>query len=780
MASETFDDLAPLLAKHGRVLVPDLPGFRGSTLDIPDYSIRAHAHYLAQMLEQLQIERVHLVGYSMGGGVAIHLTELARARVQSLSLISAIGVQEMELFGDYHLNHAVHGAQLVFLWLLQEGFPHFGYMDDAYLNVSYARNFFDTDQRPLRAKLQQYEGPTLIIHGKDDPLVPLAAALEHHRLLPQSNLQLFAGGHELVFTQAGLLVPTLASFVQHAERREALTLAQADAARRARAREPFDPATIPKPQGIALAVLLLMLAVATFVSEDLTCIGAGLLVTRGTMNFFPAAMACLLGIFFGDVLLYALGRWLGRPALTRAPLRWLVNAEQLAKARIWFDEQGAKTAFLSRFLPGSRLPTYVAAGLLGANFWKFSFYLLGAAALWTPLLVLFAAWLGQPLTKYLSLYGQYALPVFLASLIMIWLLLRLIVPLSSFRGRRLLLSWWRRKTRWEFWPMWAFYPPVVLYCAYLALKHRSLTLFTAANPGMFAGGFIGESKFDILQELSDANGYVARYALVRARHFDERLQQVQRFMQQHQLSLPVVLKPDVGQRGTGVAIVRAQKDLEEYLRHAEGGVIVQEYVAGYEFGVFYYRYPNREKGEIYAITDKRFPTVTGDGKSTLEELILKDDRAVCMAPFYLNQHHARLQEILPPGERMTLVELGTHCRGAMFLDGAPIKTPALVEAIDRVSKKFHGFYFGRYDIRTPSLEDFKNGQNFKIVELNGVTSEATNIYDPRNSLSQAYGVLFRQWHHAFEIAAQNVAAGTRPVSLKTLLKSLLSYKTTVQ
>src|SRR5262245_63162472 len=64
----------------------------------------------------------------------------------------------------------------------------------------------------------------------------------------------------------------------------------------------------------------------------------------------------------------------------------------------------------------------------------------------------------------------------------------------TYRNRRLILSSWRRLTRWEFWPPSAFYPPMVAYLAYLMAKHRSLTLFTAANPAIMGGGFIGESK----------------------------------------------------------------------------------------------------------------------------------------------------------------------------------------------------------------------------------------------------------------------------------------------
>jgi hypothetical protein len=57
--------------------------------------------------------------------------------------------------------------------------------------------------------------------------------------------------------------------------------------------------------------------------------------------------------------------------------------------------------------------------------------------------------------------------------------------------RRQIVGRLRRVTRWEFWPPWAFYPPVVMYLFYLGLKYRNLTLFTAANPGIPDGGFIG-------------------------------------------------------------------------------------------------------------------------------------------------------------------------------------------------------------------------------------------------------------------------------------------------
>ncbi|NIM61209.1 MAG: carboxylate--amine ligase, partial [Acidobacteria bacterium] len=78
-------------------------------------------------------------------------------------------------------------------------------------------------------------------------------------------------------------------------------------------------------------------------------------------------------------------------------------------------------------------------------------------------------------------------------------------------------------------------------------------------------------------------------------------------------------------------------------------------------------------------------------------------------------------------------------------------TEALERRIDDVSSGFDGFFFGRYDLRVQDLDAFAGGRGFKIVELNGVTSEATHIYDPRHSLLDAWRTLFRQWRLAFEI-----------------------------
>jgi hypothetical protein len=75
-----------------------------------------------------------------------------------------------------------------------------------------------------------------------------------------------------------------------------------------------------------------------------------------------------------------------------------------------------------------------------------------------------------------------------------------------------------------------------------------------------------------------------------------------------------------------------------------------------------------------------------------------------------------------------------------------------------VARRFDGFYFGRFDVRAASAEAFSRGE-FTVIELNGVTSEPTHIYDPHVTLIDAYRALFEQWSLAFEIGAANARAG---------------------
>lgn len=514
--------------------------------------------------------------------------------------------------------------------------------------------------------------------------------------------------------------------------------------------------------------LLGALALSTFLSDDVACFAGGVLVAMEHATFAGAAFACFAGIVVGDLLLVAAGRHFGGAAVARWPFRSRLTPERLRQGERWFARRGGAALLISRFVPGTRLPLYVTAGVLRVSWWKLLGYFCLTALIWAPLLVGLGAWAGDQ-AQALRNSILHAVLGALGALLLLWLLLALARGLASWRGRRLWLSRWRRLTRWEYWPAWAVYPPVAAYVAWLALHHRGLLVCTAANPGIgAAGGLCGESKSEILRGLAGAGDRVAEWTLLTPAPAEDRLRALAAFQDTLSSRWPVVLKPDVGERGSGVVIARTESEARQKLADDPRPLIAQRYVPGVEFGVFYLRHPGRA-GEIFAITEKRTVSVRGDGRSTLERLILADDRAVGMARFFLNQFQTRLEEVPALGETFTLAELGTHCRGALFLDGGSRRTPALEHVVDEVSRAFAGFHFGRYDVRAPSPEAFERGE-FTVIELNGLTSEATSIYDPRHSLLHGWRMLCRQWRHAYAIGAANRDAGARVWTLREVLR----------
>lgn len=324
--------------------------------------------------------------------------------------------------------------------------------------------------------------------------------------------------------------------------------------------------------------------------------------------------------------------------------------------------------------------------------------------------------------------------------------------------------------------MWLFYPPVALYVLWLGLKHGSLTLFTAADPGIPLGGVVGESKSAILAALGSGDPRVAITRTIGAGvPVAERLPLAERMLAEAGLRYPVICKPDVGERGDGVVLVQDRAALEDYLRSAGGTTVLQEYVPGPEFGIFYWRMPGAGTGQIFSITAKRLPEVTGDGIRPLELLILDDPRLVAQAPIFLRRFDAELDDVPPAGARITLGDRGNHCQGALFLDGIRHATPALTAAIDRLAQRFDGFYVGRFDVRVPDVAALEAGRDIVVIELNGVTSEATHIYDPALGVWNAWRTLFAQWRILFAVGQANVHRGARPATVGEVLRALRGH-----
>ena len=226
-------------------------------------------------------------------------------------------------------------------------------------------------------------------------------------------------------------------------------------------------------------------------------------------------------------------------------------------------------------------------------------------------------------------------------------------PKLAAQAHRIYLRIWR----WEFWPAWLFYIPLIPWIAWLSLRHRGIMTITAANPGIPHGGFVGESKYQILRSIRSE--HVASTVLIESSPLQDRIAAFDRANN----GFPIILKPDIGQRGAGVQLTKSRRDAVEYLRTHPGDAIVQPYHPGpFEAGIFYYRFPNEPNGHILAITDKVFSEVIGDGRSTLEALTWRHPRFRMQGKLFLAHHAEQAKRVLRLGERYRLAVAGNHCR----------------------------------------------------------------------------------------------------------------------
>jgi len=317
---------------------------------------------------------------------------------------------------------------------------------------------------------------------------------------------------------------------------------------------------------------------ATFVLEDAAAVGAGLLLAAGQITWPAAFTACFLGIWLGDAGLYALARFAGRGWFERSSLRKF--SAKVARSEQWFARRGTLILIFSRMVPGARLPTYLAAGFLRLPLPRFLLVTGAAALVWTFIVLLLARTFGNQLTQWLGEYnsGGWRLPG--AGLIFLLTLQLIRRIFSDFDSRKFLtrLARWRH---WEFWPMWLFYPPVAINYFWLAVKYRGLTLPTAANPGIFSGGIVGESKMATLSELmATSPEFTAEAELLTGSNQSERLDALREICARRNIPYPFILKPDHGQRGDGVKLIRDEIQAGAYLKQTTAPLLIQRHAAG--------------------------------------------------------------------------------------------------------------------------------------------------------------------------------------------------------
>jgi hypothetical protein len=311
----------------------------------------------------------------------------------------------------------------------------------------------------------------------------------------------------------------------------------------------------------------------------------------------------------------------------------------------------------------------------------------------------------------------------------------------------------KKRMEWEYWPTYMFYIPLLPYGFYLALKSRSFGFFSAVNPSIEGSGNGFESKYDSVQLIPEK--YRTKTIYIKT---GEKIANILPKLVANNIKFPLIIKPDVGFRGLLVKKINSENELTEYInKYNSIPLLLQEFIKfENECGIFYHRIPGEKTGVITSITLKKYLAVVGNGTSSLLELIKNDNRAKLYVTLISELNKNRLHYIPKKNEKIVLNIIGNHSKGTQFINGNHLINKELTNFFDQLNYSISDWYYGRIDIKYNNFNELIKGENFKIIEINGIISEPTHIYDAsKGSYFQALKSIKNHWKIAYNIGVKN-------------------------
>jgi hypothetical protein len=310
-------------------------------------------------------------------------------------------------------------------------------------------------------------------------------------------------------------------------------------------------------------------------------------------------------------------------------------------------------------------------------------------------------------------------------------------------------------TNWEKWPFKVIYFPLTFLWLYYIIKSRAVWFFTPSNPTITFGGFEGEGKREMYDQLP-LNTFPKTIYIQPSIPFEKALEEISK----NGFTYPYIVKPENGMMGLLFRIIENENELKKYHFISPVEYIVQGF-SDYpvEVSIFYYRHPTQSKGVVSGFIQKEYMQVKGDGVTSLKTLIEQHPKANLKMDEMESKHGANFDKILLNNEVYFLSYAGNHNRGAKFMNLYNQIDEKLVALCDTLSTNKNMFYYGRFDIKCASIEDLKNQKNFSILEYNGAGAEPNHIYDCGFTLLQAYKEIAKHWKAMYDISKYNNSIG---------------------
>ena len=318
----------------------------------------------------------------------------------------------------------------------------------------------------------------------------------------------------------------------------------------------------------------------------------------------------------------------------------------------------------------------------------------------------------------------------------------------------------KRIYHYEFWPFWVFYIPAYFYYFWLALKARKWVYFSVLNPCMNFGGAFLSSKFNYLKQLPD--NWKPKTIFLNA---NEDITEVQKKIKKKKIHFPLIVKPDMGERGKNVKLIATLSELNHYLKKTTQASIVQEYITyPIELGILFY-WDTANNPKISSVGIKAFCEIVGTGTDSLAALVKKNLRIAHRVDDLKTTFSEKWHTIIPKGEKILMEPIGNHNLGTKLLDARKHFSTDMLRWTAECVRQIPGFDYGRLDVKIKNWDAFKSKDGIKVLEINGVNAEPLHIYDPSYSIWGAYRDIFYHMDIIYTLSKEKLKNNTKTQSL---------------
>ena len=310
---------------------------------------------------------------------------------------------------------------------------------------------------------------------------------------------------------------------------------------------------------------------------------------------------------------------------------------------------------------------------------------------------------------------------------------------------------------------WSHCPWPVQFLPVITKFFTQLGKINAVNPGLSGmSGLMGMSKIEVNNRLNSdfrpRNIFCKKLPSTKKeleKKFSEKYDK--------KITFPVIIKPDIGERSTGVQFI-LEENIDNYLikNIRKTNFIIEEFIPySREFGLSWIREPNTKNYDVIAFTERITPRAQPDGKNSLEKCIEKRCRELSIS-------HEKQAKIFAGFSKKELDAIDfkatSFVRTASISYGTSLKRiqldtatkSRLSELISDLIIDNKGIHAGRFDIKANNIDELL-AKKCSIIEMNGVAGAPLDIYDNEIPIPEKYEILFNYFDQVLAIAEKNIA-----------------------